>query len=157
MRAMNPNSPLILDEESPADVLAALPSAGVEISRLIGLPAALALIRDFGGQTMVFPLSKNGPGADKFRAISASIGDDAVTLLARHFGGENTYIPRAAKALRMLRNISLIRDFDVLSETLSSYRAINELSCRYRLTSRTIEQVVNGKPQSRRVHRRVNA
>ncbi|HQU80631.1 MAG TPA: Mor transcription activator family protein [Azonexus sp.] len=140
-----------LDPDAAALVEAALPASATELVRLIGLPATLALICEFGGMEFVFPKKEDGPAAAFYAHIAEAIGHEQTKALAAHFySNEKVYVPRAARAMAILRNRQIVTDFDQLTKTMGSNRAVNILTQRYRMSGRALEKIVNGKERPSR-------
>lgn len=141
-----------LDQETRELIESLLPAVPSEFVQLIGLGPALAMFSEFGGMEWRFSKSDNGfgRGAGKFDEMAAVIGKKNALLLADRFGCEPVYISRCHRAMNALRNRQIIADFDALSKTLSSRETCNRLAKRYRTSQRSIEKIVNGKPQNSR-------
>lgn len=119
-----------------------LPGTAQLISRLIGLPKTLELIRVYGGTT--FPVSKRcAPlGLIRYEALAEVIGVDAANVLTEHFGGDMLTIPKCATAMRELRDRHLRADFDRLIREMGTTYAASELARRYSLTERQVWRIL---------------
>lgn len=129
-----------LDEKSLGLVRDMLPSSADDFVRLIGLRPTLALIGAMGGMDIDFPCAGKGSVA---REIEEIIGPEDAKTLQAYFGGCRVYLPNANLALKALRNLCIIAEYDQLTTEVSCKEAGKMLSRSYRLTDRTIENVVN--------------
>jgi hypothetical protein len=129
-----------LDDESLEVVKALLPSSADDFVMLIGLRPTLALIGAMGGRDIKFPCTGKSEVA---RDIEQIVGPEHTKSLQEYFGGGEAYLPTAHRALIALRNLRIIADFDQLTTEISCREAVLRLSRQYRLSDRTIENVVN--------------
>lgn len=135
-----------LDPETLALLEAALPRTAREIAALIGIEALLAFVEEFGGQEIIFPKCENGVAAEHFAHLVEIIGRDNVCKLQMHFGhGIRIGVPVCARAQQVLRNREIIKAYDELLKQMSQPKAVTALVRRYRLTSKMVENIVNGK------------
>lgn len=129
-----------LDEARLEVVEALLPGSASEFVRLIGLRPTLDLIGAMGGRDIKFPSTEKKEIA---REIEKIIGADHLKTLIGELAGCEVYLPTAHRALVALRNLRIIADFDQLTKDVSCREAGRTLSLKYRLSDRTIEEVVN--------------
>lgn len=140
-----------LDGETAAMVESALPATAAVFVHLLGLPAALAFIAEFGGMKLRFPLSLNGPGGEQFARFAEVVGVDSAERLGQWFrGGDYVYIPLASRAMAALRNRQMTADYCRLLRTMGARRAVNSLVSAYRMSDNAIEKIVNGKERKPR-------
>lgn len=136
-----------LDADTLPLVLPLLPEKAREIAACIGLPAALALVAEFGGCEVRFVKAPPpGTESEPFSSISRVVGTQAAMDLNIFFGGdEYVYIPLCQAALRAVRNRQIIDDFTTSLVACNSTRvAASEVARRYRISNRTVENIVNG-------------
>ncbi|STO64778.1 Uncharacterised protein [Haemophilus parahaemolyticus] len=88
-----------------------LPETVKEIVGVIGLPAAVALVKSFGGTG--FYLTRNG--LDYERVVSA-IGEELAKKLTEYYQAAYFYLPKCEVALRVLRNRAFNADFLALTK-----------------------------------------
>jgi hypothetical protein len=114
--------------DSDADLL---PTILREMADLIGLPATLTLVRHYGGTRLWVPLTMKPD-----HVLARLLGFDTAALLARHYGDTRQHfdIPRAAEALRALRNRH-IRAQKALGKSR------RELAREHALTERAIDYI----------------
>lgn len=132
-----------LDPASFEEIRSALPETTLEFVRIIGIEATLALVSCFGGADVRFVKSET---SWKFERFSHVIGRQAALILAETFGcDEDVYIPRCAKARRLLRDRAIIQAFDAITtrQSLSCREAANELAIRFGISNRQVEKIVN--------------
>lgn len=110
-----------------------LPASARELVRCVGMNAALALLNDLPGVLMVVPKTATGNrhGAQRWQRLLELVGDDAMALLAAHYGGSALEINTCA-ALRTERRRRWLRTaFDTLTTgpaALSKNQAVQELA-----------------------------
>jgi hypothetical protein len=120
-----------------------LPSTVLDLASLIGLPAALALVEEFGGNELRIPVHRNGKAAALFQKISNKVGEEAAIAVSKTYGGDVLYIPSCAKTRRVLRDMEIVRAYDALILETSAREAIATLSKQYSFSNRGIEKIVN--------------
>lgn len=109
-----------------------LPETVKEIVGVIGLSAAVALVKSFGGTG--FYLTRNG--LDYERVVSA-IGEELAKKLTEYYQAAYFYLPKCEVALRVLRNRAFNTDFLALTKSGKSGRAaMIELCRKYKLSDR---------------------
>ncbi len=126
------------------DKLSLLPETARSIAGLIGIDATRQLINAFGGITLPITQGKTKAGKIRFSALSEVIGEGNARKLANHYQSERIYIPRCDAWIRHNRNINIVSDFDRLTikDGYSSPDAVIELSMKYRLSDRQIEEII---------------
>ena len=132
-----------LDPASFEEIRSALPETALEFVRIIGIEATLALVSCFGGADVRFVKAES---SWKFERFSQVIGRHAALKLAETFGSDtDVYIPRCARARRLLRDRAIIQAFDAMTtrQALSCREAANELAIRFSMSNRQIEKIVN--------------
>ena len=118
-------------------VKALLPESVQQIAELIGYPATARLLDKLGGTT--FPIGKGlrALGAARATLLRETIGDENAQLLVKHFGGEVLYLPRCDRALRELRNRSILAEFSELRALgVSSLMVMTQLCPKYGFSDR---------------------
>ncbi|ELT9608104.1 hypothetical protein R8O49_003832 [Raoultella planticola] len=109
-----------------------LPPVVIQIADLIGFPATERLLSAFGGTT--FPIGKGlrTLGAQRAALLRDTIGDHNAQILFKNFGGFPIYLPRCELALRKLRNLRFLAEFDEMSRNgTSSLMAMTILCPKY--------------------------
>ncbi|MDD5478746.1 Mor transcription activator family protein [Rhodoferax sp.] len=102
----------------------------------------LALVNAFGGTLFVPPRSRDKGGEETFSAIESVIGFDAAIELGRLFKSEEFSVPKCQKAQKVMRDIELVRDFDLLTKHTSARKTVNLLAEKYGLSWRQVEIIV---------------
>lgn len=108
-----------------------LPGSLSEIKEVIGLDATINLVRAFGG-TRIYVPAKMGPG----HKLIAALGEEASTALSKRFKGEEIAVPRAAKALKAVRD----REMCILYDTGTS---VPNLAKKFQLTERQVYTILS--------------
>lgn len=83
-----------------------LPRVLKEIAEVVGLPAADALSRRWGGQKLYIPKNPKKDGE-----LMQLLGTPAASALGHHFGGEVLTIPFGSEAWRALRHQEIQRRY----------------------------------------------
>ncbi|HIE3015334.1 TPA: hypothetical protein ACXLK3_001497 [Klebsiella pneumoniae] len=115
-----------------------LPPVVIQIADLIGFPATERLLSAFGGTT--FPIGKGlrAFGGQRAALLRDTIGDHNTKLLFQKFTGEPLYLPRCERALRELRNVRFLAEFDEVNQSgTSSLMAMTLLCPKYGFSDRT--------------------
>lgn len=112
-----------------------LPQTAQDIVDVIGMDAAMALVRRYPGIPLKVPKGRRLDGA-MVQRLSSDIGQDAALKFIRHYRGEVVVIPRCADALRAMRNRQII-------ERYSNGISVADLAREYKLTVRQIRSVLN--------------
>jgi hypothetical protein len=119
----------MLDAESFDESL--IPASLLQIVALIGLEAALKLVKAYGGVRLYVPKK-----IDADHPLVELIGYPAARALAAEFGGQPHFdIPKCEAALREARNRQIRQD-------RAMGHSIRELALKYRLTERGIEKIL---------------
>lgn len=98
---------------SPDDLL--LPEMARTLVVVLGLRAALALIRMIGGVTYRVPKGRTREGVAKYEHLAEQIGMQAADDLVRHFGGECIYVPKCRTAAIEYAHRQIRRSFDAMT------------------------------------------
>jgi len=120
-----------------------LPSTALDIANLIGLPATLALVEEFGGNELRIPVDRNGKAAELCQRISNAIGEKAALSILETYGGDVLYIPCCTKTRRMLRDMEIVRTYDALILEGSGRNAVSILAKKFFLSCRGVEMIVS--------------
>ncbi len=108
-----------------------LPQQLRQIAALVGLQATLILVHNYGGVRLYVPVNMTPD-----HIIARLIGFDLALKLAAEFGGMDHFdIPRAAGALRLVRNREIAEKF-VKGKTL------RQLALEYLMTERAIQKIL---------------
>ena len=104
-----------------------------ELVELIGLPAAIELIRAKGGTSFSVPLGITLRGQEQREKLVQIIGREQATKLIGRYGGTTLYIPTCRQAFvdTRDRNINLERD-ELAREGLSERALVSVLAVRLR-------------------------
>lgn len=78
-----------------------LPATLQEVAELVGLPATIALVERWGGIRVFVPRADN---LHEAHPLVQALGPEAARKLAEYFDGSELPVPRAAAALRRLRD-----------------------------------------------------
>lgn len=132
-----------LSQERAMIVKKTLPDTALDLANLIGLPATLALVEEFGGNELRVPMGRSGKSAAPFQRISNAIGEEATITLSKLYGGDTLYIPSCARTRRVLRDMEIVRAYDELIIDTSARAAAAILAKRFCLSNRGIEMIVN--------------
>lgn len=124
-------------------IKSSLPETALNISRIIGLPATVRLISEFGGTEIRIPGAGSKKTSIPYQELVDAIGDDALIGLINAYAGDEIYIPICTKTRLILRNMGIIRDYNALIANLSSRQAVRKLATQYFLSSRQVENIVN--------------
>ena len=143
-----------LDAEALALIDGVLHESLKPVVNLIGLKLTLDMVREFGGQVITIPRYQNGKGAALFAKIEKVIGVKNTFLLSDYFYGDKFTIPKFTRFDRVLRNLSMIRDFEALLKTTSATLATSELVRKYEMTTRQVDVIVNGKGKPTSTYKR---
>jgi hypothetical protein len=107
-----------------------LPPLIQEIAAIIGEANALRVVSRYGGRRLYFGAIRHD--------LKAIIGADQTRALVRHFASVQVSIPLCTEHLRNARNAALHARFDILSKTMSTRRAANELAVEFVMTERHV-------------------
>lgn len=110
-----------------------LPQQLQQVADIIGLQAALVLVKHYGGVRLYVPIQMTPE-----HILSRLIGFETALKLSKEFGGMDHFdIPRATGALRVVRNRQ-IADKYVKGKTL------RQLALEYFMTERGIVKILAG-------------
>lgn len=116
-----------------------LPAAVQAIARLIGLPATLQLVENFGGLTLRLPVGAREVGQQMLADLSRRIGPEAAQILARHYAVTPLYVPNCKPVLLRARDAALLKDRQQLArQGLTERRIVQCLALRYHITERHV-------------------
>ena len=107
-----------------------LPPLIQEIAAIIGEANALRVVSRYGGRRLLFGAIRHD--------LKAIIGADETRALVQRFQGVEVAIPLCTEHLRNARNAALHARFDILSKTMSTRRAVNELAVEFAVTERHV-------------------
>lgn len=126
-----------------------LPPVVLQLSELIGFPATEKLIKALGGVQLLMAKDLNKIDDVRRKILIDAVGLEKATTIAETFGGEMIYIPRCDKALRELRNQSLLKDIDNLVMCdYSIIKAITILCPQYGISSRHAWDIIKKRENS---------
>ncbi|MFZ6687527.1 Mor transcription activator family protein [Undibacterium sp. SXout11W] len=109
-----------------------LPQQLQTIADIIGLPATLTLVKHYGGVRLYVPMTVTPE-----HILSRLIGFDTALKLAKEFGGMDHFdIPRAAGALRTVRNRRIVDKFN-------KGKSLRELALEFVMTERMIVKILS--------------
>jgi hypothetical protein len=112
-----------------------LPKTAKDIVDIIGMNAAMALVRNWPGIPLKVPAGRR-PAGIMMRRLAAVIGKEAALKFIRHYGGEVVVIPRCAVAIRVARDQCIINQYN------NGVTAAN-LAREHKLTVRHIRLILN--------------
>lgn len=109
-----------------------LPQQLQTIADVIGLPATLTLVKHYGGVRLYVPMNMTPE-----HILSRLIGFDVALKLAKEFGGMDHFdIPRAAAAIRTVRNRSI-------TDKYRKGKSLRELALEFMMTERMIVKILS--------------
>ena len=119
-----------------------LPPQMQEIITVVGLTAALALVRTWGGTR--FPVSKaqRDGGIGRYEHMAEVMGVTAADRLTEAYGGKVLHVPRCYVALLELRDNMIKAEFDQRYKNETTLSIAADLALRYRLTDRQIHRIL---------------
>lgn len=124
-----------------------LPAAVQAIARLIGLPATLKLVEDFGGLTLYLPVGAREAGRQMLADLARRIGPEAAQILARHYAVTPLYVPNCKPVLLRARDAALLKDRQQLArQGLTERRIVQCLALRYHITERHVWSIFKKPP-----------
>lgn len=124
-----------------------LPAAVQAIARLIGLPATLQLVENFGGLTLRLPVGAREAGQQMLADLSRRIGPEAAQILARHYAVTPLYVPNCKPVLLRARDAALLKDRQHLArQGLTERRIVQCLALRYHITERHVWTIFKKPP-----------
>ena len=117
-----------------------LPQSVQDIIALVGLDAALAFVRAFGGRGgLKVPMTRTD-GAVGARLV-ATMGPAAAERFMGCYGGERMSVPKCQQALRDARNAAIIADYDAGTSVVALFE-------RHGLTERQLRNILKRSPGS---------
>lgn len=125
-----------------------LPAKARELIDMIGLPATLRLIDEYGGQTFQVAKGRRAKGVAQLEELAAVIGPEAAKKLSHTYGGEYLSVPSCKRALLPSRDADLQARFDAMTSTggLSARSAVNQLAKEFRITAATVWRALKRVP-----------
>lgn len=124
-----------------------LPATAQRLIEAIGLPATLALVKHFGGRTIMPPMGIQPAGVIRRAELEEAIGAEAAGRLAEAFR-EPVSIPLCTAALRAVDREALRDAFDDLTgrQAWSARAAVSHLARQHRTTERHVWRVLKLAP-----------
>lgn len=113
-----------------------------ELLETIGADAFLSLVKTFGGKTLAIPAMMREEGLLAYERIAEATGYEAASSLAKNYACEVVAIPKATRALRLGRDIEILRGFDRMLSNSSATTAVEELARKYQLTTRQVWSIL---------------
>lgn len=112
-----------------------LPGELREIAQIIGIPATMALVEQYGGVGLYVPkeLREDHP-------LIALIGAENAQKLSQHYPGDEIEIGKAEAALREIRNQEIRSQYPYLSQ--------RQLALKYKTTERNIRKILDSCEQN---------
>jgi hypothetical protein len=102
------------------------------VARVVGLPATLLLVKNYGGIRLYVPITMTPD-----HVLARLIGFDVALKLAAEFGGMDHFdIPRAAGALRLARN-------RIIAEKFVKGKSLRLLALEFSMTERGIVKALS--------------
>lgn len=122
-----------MDKRSITIPIDLLPPLLQDFERLIGLQATMALVQRWGGLRVYFP-TPDRVTAD--HPYAQAIGVDALTTLAREYGGlPHFQLPKAERALQAVRNAQIAKDY-------ATAKTARQIAAEHGLTERQVVRLV---------------
>lgn len=115
-----------------------LPESLRQLIELVGVAAALSLVRAFAGNVIQIPVRSRPGGMVRERLVHL-MGVAAAERLIQAYAGERLPIPRCAQALRDARDREIIRAYDGGASVVT-------LTAQYALTDRQIRTILKRSP-----------
>lgn len=115
-----------------------LPQSIVDLVELVGVDAALALVRDFGGTVLRVPFRERREGRTR-EALVTAMGETAALAFIDRYSGETLAIARCAAALRDRRDAAIIAAYDAGA-------SVARLARDNRLTDRQVRTILKRCP-----------
>lgn len=120
-----------------------LPEIVTELVNLIGWHSTHKLIERLGGCSFI--VSKENTRSDSRRAdvLKKFLSDNDVKAIQKQYGGETIYIPRCHAALRQLRNLSFVAEYNSLIDGGESQRFVLMALCpKYGISDRWAQRII---------------
>lgn len=109
-----------------------LPGVLREMSEIIGIPATMAIVQEYGGIRLYVPMKLTHD-----HQLIKLVGKENAEKLVDRFGGEVHFdIPLAEAALRQIRDTEIRKSWPSLSQS--------QLAIKYRTTERHIRRILAG-------------
>jgi Mor family transcriptional regulator len=115
-----------------------LPRSIRDMIDVIGVTAALALVKAQGGIVIKVPMGKKEDGIARQRLIEIMGGQAADRFIA-HYAGERLPIARCAQALRDERDRKIIEDY-------TAGTSVADLALREQMTERAVREILKRVP-----------
>lgn len=119
-----------------------LPPNARLLVEIIGLDAALALIKALGGVTVTFGKGVRADGAARYAEIAEIVGEANAALLGQRLGGTPFPIPLCLAAIRAERDDRMREQFDRITRTASARAAVEQLARAHKMTDRNVWRVL---------------
>lgn len=137
--------PMTFTAEEAEHIKKMLPATVLEFSHVVGIDAAIAIVRSLGGLEIRIPVS-DGCANEDWQLLKEAVGQQAADKIRFHFKGDDPiYIPTCVRARAALRDIEIISAFDQKTKTMSVRRAVRDLALEFGISYRWVEKIVNGK------------
>lgn len=122
-----------------------LPATVLEFSHVVGIDAAIAIVRSLGGLEIRIPATDCCTSED-WQLLKEAVGQKAADKIRFHFKGDDPiYIPTCVRARCALRDMEIISAFDEKTKTMSVRRAVRDLALKFGVSYRWVEKIVNVK------------
>ncbi|BEP69690.1 MULTISPECIES: Mor transcription activator family protein [unclassified Variovorax] len=141
-----------LSEADLSDFRHLMPETVRNLVSCIGAHAALALLNAWPGVEVKVPLypNANPAGARRWSLMAEIVGEVAMQLLSKNYGGTSLVIPTCKQVRDEKRNRLIRHDFDHLTAKppnglgLSKSDAIQEVGMRHApISARAVESILN--------------
>lgn len=137
--------PITFTAEEAEHIKSLLPSTVLEFSNVVGIDAAITIVRSLGGLEIRIPAT-DGCANEDWQLLKEAVGQKAADKIRFHFKGDDPiYIPTCVRARVALRDMEIISAFDEKTRTMSVRRAVRDLALEFGISYRWVEKIVNGK------------
>ena len=122
-----------------------LPQSAVDLVNLIGLPAALRLVKTWPGHPFPVPKGENNnpEGAARFTTLVEVVGLENSRILVRVYGGTILNIPRCKVAMTRALHRQIASDYDARLKAGEPHSAIiSTLALAHFFTTRWVEIIL---------------
>ncbi|MEZ3140820.1 Mor transcription activator family protein [Citrobacter braakii] len=120
-----------------------LPDIITELVDLIGWHNTVKMIERLGGCSFLVSKIDNRSDSKRASLLRKILPDNDVRIIQKQYGGETIYIPRCHSALRQLRNLSFMADYNRLIKSGQSQRFIlMELCPKYGISDRWAQRII---------------
>ena len=106
-----------------------LPKEVATMANLVGLEAAMAIVKTYGGRRLYIPRK-----ARQGHQLVPLIGMEKLEALCRHYNGERFGIPTCTRALAYMRNQEIRAAYGPVS--------FSKLAARYNLSEKQVLRIV---------------